>query len=50
MIEPLRPVVLMQRPDDWDEMTDDDQTEFCLKFAEAMGFTDEPEDPSEGSR
>jgi hypothetical protein len=42
------PVVLMRRPDNWDEMTDEDQNEFALKVAEAMGFTDETEARSDG--
>lgn len=38
------PAVLFTRPDNWDEMTDEEQTEFSLGIAEALGFTDDEDE------
>jgi hypothetical protein len=33
--------VFFSRPDNWDEMSDDEQIRFSLAIAEALGFTDD---------
>ena len=36
--KPLRKPVLVRRPENWDNMTDDEKDEFAMKVAELMGL------------